>query len=207
MPNQRMETRTAAMVRRSRSAAGVAAWLTAPWSVVRLLPAHARADARRIALPGNHRDCRKPADHGRSCAATARTPWFSSAAIAASLVAPFGAQFSDGRGEDLRWPVEHRPTIRPLQSSRRTAAESVGHRRQSPGQAALSKMWNLRDGPSQELKAGPEWSYPCAIEFAGKLYVVYTAEKHHCVLTAIPVKSLAAAAATTTAPKVQPDES
>lgn len=52
-------------------------------------------------------------------------------------------------------------------------------------------MWKIRDGVSQTLKSGPEWSYPCAIEFDGKLYVVYTSEKHHCVLTTIPVKSLA----------------
>jgi hypothetical protein len=67
-----------------------------------------------------------------------------------------------------------------------------------PGQAAMSKMWKLRDGPSQGLKAGPEWSYPCAIEFAGNLYVVYTSEKHHCVLTTVPLRSLAIDASTPT---------
>jgi hypothetical protein len=55
-------------------------------------------------------------------------------------------------------------------------------------------MWKLRDGYSTELKAGPEWSYPCAIEYDGKLRVVHTSEKHHCVLTEIPLKSLAPAA-------------
>jgi hypothetical protein len=60
-----------------------------------------------------------------------------------------------------------------------------------PGQKTLSKIWKLRDGPSLALTAGPEWSYPCAIEFDGTLYVVYTSEKHHCVLTTVPVKSLA----------------
>lgn len=61
-----------------------------------------------------------------------------------------------------------------------------------PGQKIFSKMWKLRDGPSAELRCGPEWSYPCAIESGGSLHVVYTSEKHHCVLTSIPLNSLAA---------------
>ena len=64
-----------------------------------------------------------------------------------------------------------------------------------PGRKAFSRMWKIRDGPSEALKAGPEWSYPCAIEHDGKLHVVYTSEKHHCVLTTIPVNSLGADAA------------
>ena len=60
-----------------------------------------------------------------------------------------------------------------------------------PGEKVFSKMWKLRDGDCQALKSGPEWSYPCAIEYDGKLYVVYTSEKHHCVLTTIPLQSLA----------------
>lgn len=59
-----------------------------------------------------------------------------------------------------------------------------------PGEAVFGKMWKLRDGFDSELKAGPEWSYPSAIEYAGKLYVVYTSEKHHCALTVIPIASL-----------------
>ena len=61
-----------------------------------------------------------------------------------------------------------------------------------PGQKAFSKVWKIRDGYCQALKAGPEWSYPCAIEFHDRLHVVYTSEKHHCVLTTIPLESLAA---------------
>lgn len=59
-----------------------------------------------------------------------------------------------------------------------------------PGQKQFSKMWKLRDGADPALKSGPEWSYPCAVEADGNLHVVYTSEKHHCVLTTIPLKSL-----------------
>jgi len=59
-----------------------------------------------------------------------------------------------------------------------------------PGRKAFSKMWKIRDGACQALRAGPEWSYPCAVEANGKLHVVYTSEKHHCVMTVIPVMSL-----------------
>lgn len=58
------------------------------------------------------------------------------------------------------------------------------------GEKQFSKMWKIRDGYSEKLVAGPEWSYPCAIEYAGKLYIAYTSEKHHCCLTIIPVNSL-----------------
>ncbi len=59
-----------------------------------------------------------------------------------------------------------------------------------PGEKQYSKIWKIRDGYSNKLESGPEWSYPCAIEYAGKLYVVYTSEKHHCCLTIIPISSL-----------------
>ena len=58
------------------------------------------------------------------------------------------------------------------------------------GKKQFSKMWKIRDGYSNKLQSGPEWSYPCAIEHAGKLYIVYTSEKHHCCLTIIPISSL-----------------
>ena len=61
-----------------------------------------------------------------------------------------------------------------------------------PGEAVFSKMWKLRDGYAVDLKAGPEWSYPSAIEHGGKLFVVYTSEKHHCALSVIPIASIAA---------------
>ncbi len=63
---------------------------------------------------------------------------------------------------------------------------SVSH----PGKKQFSKVWKIRDGYSDELNAGPEWSYPSAIEYDGKLYVVYTSEKHNCCLTIIPINSL-----------------
>jgi hypothetical protein len=59
-----------------------------------------------------------------------------------------------------------------------------------PGKKQFSKIWKIRNGYSAQLKAGSEWSYPCATEYDGKLYVVYTSEKHHCCLTIIPVSSL-----------------
>lgn len=61
-----------------------------------------------------------------------------------------------------------------------------------PEQRNFSKIWKIRDGYCKELRAGPEWSYPSAIEYAGRLYIVYTSEKHHCCLTIIPVSSLKA---------------
>jgi hypothetical protein len=59
-----------------------------------------------------------------------------------------------------------------------------------PGKKQFSKMWKIREDYCNKLGSGPEWSYPCAIEYAGKLYVVYTSEKHHCCLTIIPISSL-----------------
>lgn len=59
-----------------------------------------------------------------------------------------------------------------------------------PGEKTYSKLWKIRDGHSENLRAGPEWSYPSAIEHDGRLWVVYTSEKHHCVMTHIPVKLL-----------------
>ena len=59
-----------------------------------------------------------------------------------------------------------------------------------PGERTLVRMWKIRDGYSDSLKSGPEWSYPCATEHDGMLYVIYTSEKKHSVMTIIPVKSL-----------------
>jgi hypothetical protein len=59
-----------------------------------------------------------------------------------------------------------------------------------PGDLAFSMIWKIRDGYADGLCAGPEWSYPCAVEHDGTLHIVYTSEKHHCALTAIPVESL-----------------
>jgi hypothetical protein len=38
---------------------------------------------------------------------------------------------------------------------------------------------------------GPEWSYPCASEQAGRLYVICTAGKRHRVMTRVPLAALA----------------
>jgi hypothetical protein len=59
-----------------------------------------------------------------------------------------------------------------------------------PGKNQFSKIWKIRDGYCDILGSGPEWSYPSATEYAGKLYIVYTSEKHHCCLTIIPIRSL-----------------
>lgn len=60
-----------------------------------------------------------------------------------------------------------------------------------PGARTLSHVWRVHDGPDAGLGVGPEWSYPCAVEAFGALYVVYTSEKRHCMLARIPLESLA----------------
>jgi hypothetical protein len=59
-----------------------------------------------------------------------------------------------------------------------------------PGEKHLAAVWQLQHGRSEELGVGPEWSYPYAVEHDGKLYVIYTSQKKHSVMTIIPVKSL-----------------
>lgn len=59
-----------------------------------------------------------------------------------------------------------------------------------PGERRFSKVWQIHDGPDGALGVGPEWSYPCAYETSGNLYVVYTSEKRHAMLAIIPVASL-----------------
>lgn len=59
----------------------------------------------------------------------------------------------------------------------------------NPGEIKFSKVWKIRDGYNEPLNTGPEWSYPSTTEYDGKLYVVYTSEKHHCCLTIIPISS------------------
>ncbi len=54
----------------------------------------------------------------------------------------------------------------------------------------FSRMWRIHDGGLERLGVGSEWSYPCAIEAFGKLHIVCTSEKRHCVLTSIPIESL-----------------
>lgn len=69
-----------------------------------------------------------------------------------------------------------------------------------PGEDTFARVWKIREGSSPALKAGPEWSYPSAIEHDGFLRIVYTSEKRHCVLTSIPVKALLEAASPKGAP-------
>ena len=60
-----------------------------------------------------------------------------------------------------------------------------------PGGKELEAMWKIRDGNDDAVQAAPEWSYPCAVEHEGKLYVIYTSGKKHSVMTIIPVSALA----------------
>ncbi len=59
-----------------------------------------------------------------------------------------------------------------------------------PGEREFSSVWKVAHGYSPELGCGPEWSYPCAVEHNGTLFVVRTSEKRHCVMARIPVASL-----------------
>ena len=61
-----------------------------------------------------------------------------------------------------------------------------------PGEVSLTAVWKIREGFSRELGIGPEWSYPCATEHDGRLYVIYTSEKKHSVMTTIPLESVCA---------------
>ncbi len=60
-----------------------------------------------------------------------------------------------------------------------------------PNDRRFCRMWALQNGPGDELGCGPEWSYPCAVEADGCLYIAYTSEKRHCVFSALPIESLA----------------
>ena len=56
--------------------------------------------------------------------------------------------------------------------------------------AGFDHMYTLLHGPSEALGCGPQWSYPCAEEYRGTLYITVTSEKRHCVLLRVPVDSL-----------------
>jgi hypothetical protein len=166
--------------------------VTQPWSLVRLLPTGKLANGQRLPIPET-----TVLVEGQELTALVRRERGNSLIF-----------FSHDHGRTWSDPYEHNF---PMEASKIYAGRlSTGQRYvlcnlpcgtrrallvmavSRPGQKALSRMWKLRDGACPELKSGPEWSYPCAIEFDGKLYVVYTAEKHHCVLTTIPVQSLSA---------------
>jgi hypothetical protein len=59
-----------------------------------------------------------------------------------------------------------------------------------PGERRFSRVFQIHDGPDAALGVGPEWSYPCAVEAFGNLYVVYTSEKHHAMLATVPIARL-----------------
>ncbi len=65
-----------------------------------------------------------------------------------------------------------------------------------PGEDHLSRVWSIRHGRSPEPRAagwckGPQWSYPCAVEHDGNLYVAYSVGKEDCALSIIPLTALA----------------
>jgi hypothetical protein len=64
-----------------------------------------------------------------------------------------------------------------------------------PGGRQFVKAWKICDEETKKFSnhriAKPEFSYPCALEADGNLYVVYSAMKRNCVMAAIPIASLA----------------
>jgi CubicO group peptidase (beta-lactamase class C family) len=166
--------------------------LEKPWSLVRLLPRGKLDDGQRIPCPET-----TVLVEGRELTAFVRRE------NANSLVF-----FSHDNGQTWSGPCEHNF---PMASSKIYAGLlSTGQRYllcnlptgryrdllviavSRPGEKTFVKTWKIRDGYAPALRVGPEWSYPCAVEADGNLHVVYTSEKHHCVLTTIPLKSLAA---------------
>jgi len=167
--------------------------LTAPWSLAPLLPSGKLANGQSIRFPET-----TAIIEGKEIAALVRREKGNSLVF-----------FSHDYGRTWSPPREHNF---PMASSKIYAGTlSTGQRyvlcnlpspvRRSllviavsrPGQKVFSKMWKIRDGYCQALRSGPEWSYPCATEVGGRLHVVYTSEKHHCVLTTIPLVTLAGA--------------
>ena len=164
--------------------------LTEPWSLVRLLPAGRLDNGRTIRCPET-----TAIVEGKLVTALVRREKRNSLVF-----------FSRDEGRTWSAPSEHNL---PMASSKIYAGTlSTGQRYvlcnlpsrvrrnllviavSRPGQKAFSRMWKVRHGYCQALQAGPEWSYPCAVESEGKLHVVYTSQKNHCVMTTIPLSSL-----------------
>jgi hypothetical protein len=65
-----------------------------------------------------------------------------------------------------------------------------------PGEQALCSMWRIRHGSSKPIPRftgsakAPQWSYPCAYEHDGKLFIVYSIGKEDCGLSVVPIESL-----------------
>ena len=65
----------------------------------------------------------------------------------------------------------------------------------APGERAFGRVWRIRHGTSPALRLpgrakSPQWSYPCAHEHDGNLYVVYSIGKEDCGLSIIPLRSI-----------------
>lgn len=140
------------------------------------------------------------------------TVWVDHSKITAIVREPSGSRVFTSRDYGRAWagpmqtnlPIEHTKLYAGLLSTGQrylvwnVPSERSGPRRNElvigasrPGKQQLSAVWRIRCGRSEELGCGPEWSYPCAVEHDGKLYVIYTSEKKHSVMTVIPVASLA----------------
>ena len=65
----------------------------------------------------------------------------------------------------------------------------------APGERAFSRVWRIRHGASPALRLpgrakSPQWSYPCAHEHDGSLYVVYSIGKEDCGLSILPLYAI-----------------
>ena len=89
-----------------------------------------------------------------------------------------------------RYLISNLPT--PGAPDRHTLVIAVG----KPGSETLSTMYRIRFGPPALDYPGfaksPQWSYPYAHEYDGKLYVVYSIGKEKCGLSVVPLSSLTA---------------
>jgi len=88
---------------------------------------------------------------------------------------------------------EETPVPVPIASRKRRSLLTLAISR--PSERELAALWKLRQGYAEALRAGPEWSYPCAVEHAGNLYVIYTSEKRHSAMSIIPLRALTVQAA------------
>ena len=163
-----------------------------PWEIVPLLPSKELPDGRQLAFP-------ETAAIVEECAVTAfvrsgsnESLLFSSEDCGVTWSGPHRHNLPMGASKiyaglltkGQRYAIFNTPT----KNYRDLLTIAVSR----PGERTFSRMWKIREGYSNALRMGPEWSYPCAIESKGSLCVVYTSEKHHCVMTTIPLKSLSA---------------
>ncbi len=99
----------------------------------------------------------------------------------------YGGRLSNGQ----RYLVANFPSSG-VPNDRYTMAIAVSQ----PGEETLSKLYRLRFGPPAldfpGFAKSPQWSYPYAHEYDGKLYVVYSIGKEKCGLSIIPLTSLTA---------------